>query len=70
MSYERTGDRSFLAAQYDVMRRYVAYLATRAHDGIIDYGLGDWYDIGPGDARLLKTHNGGCYCDGHLLSGS
>ena len=46
--YERTGDLRFLSAQYDVMRRYVAYLATRAHEGIIDYGLGDWCDVGPG----------------------
>jgi alpha-L-rhamnosidase len=46
--YERTGNRQFLAAQFPVMRRYVAYLGTRAHDGIIDYGLGDWCDVGPG----------------------
>ncbi len=57
--YQRYGDLHFLAAQYDVMRRYVAYLATRAHDGIIDYGLGDWYDIGPGNPGLPKlTSNG------------
>jgi alpha-L-rhamnosidase len=57
--YERTGDRAFLAAQYDVMQRYVAYLATRAHDGIIDYGLGDWYDIGPGEPGLSKLTTAG-----------
>jgi hypothetical protein len=45
--YQRTGDLQFLSAQIDVMRRYAAYLKTRAHGGIIDYGLGDWYDIGP-----------------------
>jgi hypothetical protein len=57
--YERTGDRDFLAAQYDVMRKYVAYLGTRAHDGIVDYGLGDWYDIGPGDPGISKLTTAG-----------
>jgi hypothetical protein len=57
--YERTGDREFLAAQYHVMRAYVAYLGTRAHDGIIDYGLGDWYDIGPGDPGFSKLTTAG-----------
>ena len=57
--YQRTGDRSFLAAQYDVMRHYTAYLGTRAHDGIIDYGLGDWYDIGPGAPGLSKLTTAG-----------
>ncbi len=57
--YERTGDRAFIAAQYDVMKRYVAYLDTRAHDGIIDYGLGDWYDIGPGAPGFSKLTTAG-----------
>jgi alpha-L-rhamnosidase len=58
-AFERTGDREFLAAQYDVMRRYVAYLGTRAHDGIVDYGLGDWFDIGPGDPGVSKLTTAG-----------
>jgi alpha-L-rhamnosidase len=57
--FERTGERSFIAAQYDVMRRYVAYLATRARDGIIAYGLGDWYDIGPGNPGFSKLTTAG-----------
>ena len=57
--YERTGDLSLPAAQYDVMRRYVGYLATRAHDGIIAYGLGDWYDIGPGEPGVSKLTTSG-----------
>jgi alpha-L-rhamnosidase len=52
--YERTGDLDFLRRQYDVMRRYVAYLATRASGNIIAYGLGDWYDIGPGAPGFSK----------------
>lgn len=57
--YERDGDLRFLAAQYPVMRAYAAYLATRAHDGIIDYGLGDWYDIGPGAPGFSKLTSPG-----------
>lgn len=57
--YQRNGDRKFLAAQYNVMSHYVAYLGTRAHDGIIDYGLGDWYDIGPGAPGLSKLTTAG-----------
>ncbi len=57
--YERTGDLEFLAAQYDVMRKYVAYLGTRAHNAIVDYGLGDWFDIGPGDPGVSKLTTAG-----------
>jgi hypothetical protein len=45
--YEFTGDTALLRSHYDAMKRYVAYLAGRAKDGIVDYGLGDWFDIGP-----------------------
>ena len=30
-----------------MMKRYVDYLQGKAVDHIIDYGLGDWYDLGP-----------------------
>lgn len=57
--YERTGDLHFLTAQFPVMRRYLAYLAMRAQNGIIDYGLGDWYDIGPGAPGFSKLTSSG-----------
>lgn len=53
--YEFTGDVGLLRSHYDAMKRYVDYLGSRAKDHIIDYGLGDWYDIGPkgpGEAQL------------------
>lgn len=53
--YQWYGDLSVLQARYDMMKRYVAYLASRSKDGIINYGLGDWYDIGkkaPGKSQL------------------
>ena len=45
--YEWTGDLDLLRRHYDGMRRYVAYLGSRATNQIVSHGLGDWYDIGP-----------------------
>ena len=45
--HEFTGDTELLRRHYDDMKRYVAYLDTKASFGILDFGLGDWYDIGP-----------------------
>lgn len=45
--YEWYGDKTVLEENYDMMRRYVAYLQTKAKNGILSQGLGDWYDIGP-----------------------
>jgi hypothetical protein len=45
--YEFTGDLALLESAYVAIERYVAYLGGKAKDGILDYGLGDWYDIGP-----------------------
>ncbi len=52
--FERTGDLPRLASQLDMMARYTSYLGTRAKDGIIAYGLGDWYDIGPGEPGVSQ----------------
>jgi hypothetical protein len=52
------GDDSALHKHYDAMKRYVAYLLSRTEQGILDYGLGDWYDIGPerpGKAQLTSV---------------
>lgn len=46
--YVWTGDVSLLAARYTTMQRYVAYLGTTAKGHIVDHGLGDWFDLGPG----------------------
>jgi hypothetical protein len=48
LEYRFYGDRHVLAEHYEVMRKYADYLTTRANDHIISYGLGDWYDVGPG----------------------
>ena len=45
--YEFTGDTELLRRYYDEMKRYVAYLDTKASFNIVSFGLGDWYDLGP-----------------------
>jgi alpha-L-rhamnosidase len=45
--YEFTGDTALLRRSYDDMKRYVAYLDTKANTNLLNFGLGDWYDIGP-----------------------
>jgi alpha-L-rhamnosidase len=52
--YQRDGNLPALLSHLDVMRRYVDYLSTRANNNIIAYGLGDWYDIGPGEPGVSK----------------
>jgi hypothetical protein len=56
--YEFTGDTELIRRNYDGMKRYVAYLGTKARTNIVAYGLGDWYDIGPrapGPAQLTPN---------------
>jgi alpha-L-rhamnosidase len=41
------GDKDVLIKAYPMMKRYVDYLGSKAQANILDYGLGDWYDLGP-----------------------
>lgn len=43
------GDKDALVKSYDMMKRYVNYLGTKADNHILSYGLGDWFDLGPKD---------------------
>jgi hypothetical protein len=52
--YRKYGDRRVLEESLPAMARYVDYLGTKAQDGIVSYGLGDWYDIGPGEPGPSK----------------
>ncbi|UAL12617.1 alpha-L-rhamnosidase [Caulobacter segnis] len=47
-AYRAYGDPKAMADGYPAMWRYVDYLASRADGHIVDFGLGDWYDVGPG----------------------
>ena len=67
-AYRFTGDRRALADGYPSMTRYAHYLTTRLEEGLLDFGLGDWYDIGPkppGVAQLTsrKLTGTAVYCE-------
>lgn len=71
--YQLTGDERPLRESYESMRRYADYLGSRSEGGLLDYGLGDWYDIGPdppGPSQLsskLVTATGTYYADLEIL---
>jgi hypothetical protein len=46
--YTWYGDKQVLERAYDMMQRYLSYLRNRSKEHILDYGLGDWFDMGPG----------------------
>jgi len=45
--YQFTGDDALLRRYYPNMSRYVGYLKKSAFGYILNYGLGDWFDLGP-----------------------
>ena len=53
-AYQFSGDPTSLRAHYDSMQRYAAYLTSKSKNNLLDYGLGDWYDIGPGEPGQSK----------------
>lgn len=51
------GDPRVLETGYQAMQRYADYLESKMKDGLIGFGMGDWYDIGPkppGAAQLTS----------------
>lgn len=50
-AYRQYGDPKILRDAWPAMQLYADYLASRAQDHIIDFGLGDWYDYAP-DGKL------------------
>ncbi len=55
MYYQFYGDSTLIARYFDVMRRYVDYLTSRAEGHIVSHGLGDWYDYGEHSAGYGKN---------------
>lgn len=53
--YDMYGDSTLITDNYKPMRRYVDYLTSRAEDGIVSHGLGDWYDYGPWKAGFSRN---------------
>jgi len=72
--YEFDGDLNLFRAHYDAMTNYLAYLGSRATNCIVNYGLGDWFDIGPkhpGVAQLTPialTGTAFYYQDAEIMS--
>jgi len=52
--YQFTGDAALLREHYGAMKRYFAFLDGRTRDGLLEDGLGDWYDL-----NLPKTGRAG-----------
>jgi hypothetical protein len=53
-AYQFYGDKDLLAGQYNAMRAYAEYLAGKTSNHLLAYGLGDWFDIGPGEPGESK----------------
>jgi alpha-L-rhamnosidase len=56
-AYQYYGDRRVLETGYAAMKRYAVYLKSKVKDGLIGFGMGDWYDLGPaapGPAQLTS----------------
>lgn len=47
MAWQWYGDKRILENAYPMMQRYSDYLESQKEKGLLSYGLGDWYDIGP-----------------------
>ena len=45
--YEFDGDLNLFHTHYDAMKAYLTFFGSRATNYIVNYGLGDWYDVGP-----------------------
>ena len=73
--YQWYGDASILKKSYPMMKRYLAYLATKADQHILSHGLGDWFDLGPKDPGVSQltpialTATATYFYDAKLLSG-
>ena len=55
MIWQWYGDQSVIEEAMPMMKKYVAYLGTKADGHILSHGLGDWFDYGPntpGEAQL------------------
>jgi hypothetical protein len=46
--YEFYGETQILSRHYAGMKAYVDYLSANSSGYIVNYGLGDWFDLGPG----------------------
>ncbi len=55
--YKKYGDLEILRNYYDIMCKYLDYLASRATHNVLHHGLGDWLDVGPNPPFSQNTPN-------------
>lgn len=65
--WQYRGDRRILEENYENMRRYVDYLTTRASNGIVKIGLGDWAPAHTKTPEAI-TSTGYYACDALIVS--
>ena len=53
--WQHYGDLDLADHYYEAMKRYLAYLVSQDSCFILNMGLGDWYDYGPGKAGFSKN---------------
>ena len=53
-AFQWYGDTSILKDAYPMMKKYVYYLKGKAKDQILYFGLGDWFDLGPGSPGVSQ----------------
>lgn len=46
-AFQWYGDTALLKEAYPMMKKYVSYLKAKSKNHILEFGLSDWYDIGP-----------------------
>lgn len=72
--YMTYGDINFLKDHYPMMKAYTDFLQRKAKGNILQYGLGDWFDIGPkkpGQSQLTQreiTATGYLYEDTRIVA--
>ena len=54
------GDTTIVSDHYEAMKRYISYLSSRSTGHLLDYGLGDWFDIGPQPPGKAQLTSVGC----------
>jgi alpha-L-rhamnosidase len=63
--YEYYGDRRVLEEAYEPMKRWVQYLSSTAKGYLIDWGIGDWLEVGsdswPKRTPVVQTSTAGYY---------
>jgi len=65
--YVYQGDTRVLENAYDAMCKYVDYMTSRAKDGIVSHGLGDWVPV-TSKTPVEVTSTGYYYLDAQIVS--